>query len=401
MRLEFTAEYENFRAEVRAFIRENRRFTAGAWTDVDGRPSVAAKRWQAMLLERGYVCRTIPKQYGGFGGKPDALQSYILDMEFAAAQIPRGLANQGISMLVPTLLEHGDAEQKATWIQPTISGEVIWCQGYSEPGAGSDLASLTTTAREDGNDFLINGQKIWTSSAHYSDMMFILVRTEPNVPKHAGISYLLLPMTTPGIEVRPLATMTGRSEFNEVFFADVRVPQSQVVGRRGGGWNISRTTLQHERGMLGDPGRALQTLTAIAKFMHTETVNDVRLMDSPVYRDRLLRLQARAQAMQFHGLRLLTHAARGEDPGVARLIVKLNGTELNYDIYAFAVDLLGEIGTLYGSPSPYLKSKGSWQTGFMFSLGLIIGGGTSQIQKNIISERGLGMPREPKPATSS
>ncbi|MEJ0040930.1 MAG: acyl-CoA dehydrogenase family protein [Rhizomicrobium sp.] len=289
----------------------------------------------------------------------------------------------------------GGAE--AQYIAPTLRGEIVWCQGYSEPGAGSDLAALTTRATEEGDDFIINGQKIWTSTAAQADMMFCLVRTEPDKPKHEGISYILFSMKTPGIEVRPLVTMTGRAEFNEVFFTDVRVPKSGVVAGRGQGWMVANATLKHERGMLGDPNQAGTRLKAIVDLMREETVDGARLMDNPVLRDRLLKLQARAHAMEFHGLRLLTSRLKGEDPGVAGLIVKLMGCELNHQLAAFAIDALGELGVLYGG-SQHSRNNGNWQWNYMFDLGLIIGGGTAQIQKNIIAERGLGMPREPKPA---
>jgi alkylation response protein AidB-like acyl-CoA dehydrogenase len=300
-------------------------------------------------------------------------------------------------MLVPTLLELGTEEQKQRWIAPTLRGEVIWCQGYSEPGAGSDLAALATRATQDGDDFVVNGQKIWTSTAAQADMIFCLVRTEPGKPKHEGISYLIFPMRTPGIEVRPLVTMTGRAEFNEVFFTDVRVPAKDIVGGRGQGWLVANATLKHERGMLGDPNQAGTRFKALVDMMRAEAVDGQRLMDNPVWRDRLLKLEARVMAMEYHGLRLLTASLKGEDPGIARLIVKLQGCEINHQLAGFANDMLGELGILYGD-APHLRSHGEWQWRFMFDLGLIIGGGTAQIQKNIISERGLGMPREPKAA---
>ncbi|MCF8470395.1 MAG: acyl-CoA dehydrogenase family protein [Parvibaculum sp.] len=395
MDLAYGPEYERFRAEVRAFIEKNKDKAPKGFGVA--RPSGAALAWQKLLIENGLAARTIPKDYGGYGAEPDILKSRIIAEEFTAAKVPMGLANQGISMLVPTLLELGTEEQKQKWIAPTLRGEVVWCQGYSEPGSGSDLASLQTKASEDGDDFLINGQKIWTSTAQAADMMFCLVRTEPDKPKHEGISYLIFPMTTPGIEVRPLKTMTGHAEFNEVFFTDVRVPQSDIVAGRGQGWFVANATLKHERGMLGNPNQAGTRLTAIIALMHEETMDGARLIDNPLYRDRLVQLQARVLAMQFHGLRLLTAAAKGEDPGIARLIVKLQGCELNHQLAALAIDALGEIGVLY-EDSPHLRAWGGWQHRYMFDLGLIIGGGTAQIQKNIISERGLGMPREPKPA---
>jgi len=393
MDLSYGPEFETFREEVSAFARD---FSARAPRNFGFNEETRA--WQRLLIEHGYAARTIPKQYGGFGGTVDILKSRIIAEEFIAASLPGGMQNQGISMLVPTLLELGTEEQKQRWIAPTLRGEVIWCQGYSEPGSGSDLASLSTRAVEDGDDFVINGQKIWTSTAAQADMIFCLVRTEPDKPKHEGISYLLFSMKTPGIEVRPLVTMTGRAEFNEVFFTDVRVPKKDIVGQRGQGWMVANATLKHERGMLGDPNQAGTRFKALVDMMMTEEVDGRRLMDHPVYRDRLLKLQARTMAMEYHGLRLLTASLKGEDPGIARLIVKLMGCELNHQLAGFANDILGELGILYGN-SPHLRAHGAWQSSFMFDLGLIIGGGTAQIQKNIISERGLGMPREPKAAS--
>tara|TARA_R110000824_G_scaffold390760_2_gene587389 strand:+ start:55594 stop:56787 length:1194 start_codon:yes stop_codon:yes gene_type:complete len=395
MDLAYSPQYQAFREEVRAFLKTHGDKAPSGFGV--SRPSGNALSWQKLLIEHGYAARTIPKEYGGFGAEPDILKSRIIAEEFAAAHVSTGLSGQGISMFVPTLLELGTEEQKKQFIKPTLMGEIIWCQGYSEPGSGSDLASLQTKAHEDGDDFVINGQKIWTSTAKQADMMFCLVRTEPDAPKHEGISYLIFSMDTPGIEVRPLVTMTGHAEFNEVFFTDVRVPKTQIVGGRGQGWFVANATLKHERGMLGDPNQAGSRLREIIDLMHQETMDGERLIDNPLFRDRLVQLQSRVLAMQFHGLRLLTSATKGEDAGLARLIVKLQGCEINHQLAALAIDALGELGVLYGS-SPHLRSGGSWQHRYMFDLGLIIGGGTAQIQKNIISERGLGMPREPKPA---
>ncbi|MES1991654.1 MAG: acyl-CoA dehydrogenase family protein [Pseudomonadota bacterium] len=395
MDLNYSPEYEDFREEVRTFLDTHSKSAPGGYGL--SRPGGNVLAWQKLLIANGYAARTIPKEYGGYGAEPDILKSRIIAEEFAAAKVPMGMSNQGISMFVPTLLEMGTEEQKQKYIRPTLHGEIIWCQGYSEPGSGSDLASLQTKAHEDGDDFLINGQKIWTSTAKQADMIFCLVRTEPNAPKHEGISYLIFSMKTPGIEVRPLVTMTGQAEFNEVFFTDVRVPKTQIVGARGQGWFVANATLKHERGMLGDPNQAGARLAEIIDLMHEETMDGERLIDNPLFRDRLLRLQSRVLAMQFHGLRLLTASAKKEDAGLARLIVKLQGCEINHQLAALAIDALGELGVLYGN-SPHVRAYGSWQHRYMFDLGLIIGGGTAQIQKNIISERGLNMPREPKPA---
>ena len=392
MDLSFGQEYEAFRAEVRGFLKKHG----------DKSPRNAPMRspqtleWQKLLIEHGYTARTIPEEYGGFGAEPDIIKSRIIAEEFADARANSGLGGQGISMLVPTLLEMGTQEQKQQFIKPTIHGEMVWCQGYSEPGAGSDLASLTTRAELDGDEWVINGQKIWTSTAHLADWIFCLVRTEPDAPKHKGISFLLFRMDTPGIEIRPLVDMTGEANFNETFFTDVRVPKHQIVGQRGEGWLVANSILGHERDSLGNPNITLSRLNALIDLMKTETVGGERLIDNPVYRDRLMQIQGRVMAMRFNDLRILSSRLNpGQDAGLARMIVKLQGTELRHDLEGLAIDIMGEVGLSYGD-NPYTRGGGSWQQQYMFYLGLIIGGGTSQIQKNIISERGLGMRKEPK-----
>jgi alkylation response protein AidB-like acyl-CoA dehydrogenase len=397
MDLEFDARYDEFRKQVREFVANHR--PTRPWGLADGRKEDRVA-WLSLQIEHGYWARTIPKEYGGYGAEPDLLETVIMDEEFNKAGVPRGMNAQGPSMLVPTLLNHGSEEQRRRWIGPTMRGEVIWCQGYSEPGAGSDLASLQTSATEDGDDFVINGQKIWTSTADQADMCFILVRTEPDARKHEGISYILLPMDTPGIDVQPLRTMSGDigdNSFNQVFLSDVRVPKANVVGKRGEGWKIANTTLKHERNSLN--ANVEGTLMRLARLMHDETVGGVPAMASPVFRDRLMKLQARALSMKHHGMRMLTCSLKGESPGVAGLVVKLQNCQLSFDMAALALDVMGELGALYDH-AKYERERGYWQAYSMFSLGLIIGGGTAQIQKNIIAERGLGLPREPKPANA-
>ena len=397
MDLSYGPEYEAFRAEVAGFLDK---YGPDA---PRGQPLRSPKllAWQKLLIEHGYAARTIPESYGGFGAEPDILKSRIIAEEFARAQVPGGLGGQGISMLIPTLLEMGTEAQKQQFIKPTLHGEMLWCQGYSEPGAGSDLASLRTKAELDGDEWVVNGQKIWTSTAHLADWIFCLVRTEPDAPKHQGISFLLFRMDTPGIEVRPLVDMTGDANFNETFFTDVRVPKDQIVGERGQGWYVANAILGHERDSLGDPNATLQRLNALTELMKQETVDGGRLIDNPVFRDRLMRLQGRVMAMRFNELRVLSaRVNKRDDAALARMITKLQGTELRHELEQLGIDALGEFGAVYGK-SEHLRDHGSWQRSYMYFLGLIIGGGTSQIQKNIISERGLGMPKEPKlPATA-
>jgi alkylation response protein AidB-like acyl-CoA dehydrogenase len=361
------------------------------------RPDRKALDWQALLLEHGYFARTIPREYGGYGAKPDVVELAIIADAFSRAGVSAGIHNQGISMLVPTLLEVGTEEQRRRWIGPTIRGEVIWCQGYSEPGSGSDLAAAQTRAHVEGGYFVINGQKIWTSSAHYADMMFLLCRTEPDKPKHAGLSYLLVPMATPGIEVRPLRTMTSRAEFNETFFTDVRVPVDQIVMGRGDGWHVANVTLKHERLLLGDANKLQQRLEGIRRMMEQTVSVGLRLIDHAEWRDRLLRLQAEVMAARYHNLRLITEQAEGVDSGLRRLIVKYHGTMLAYRLSSLAVDVLGAAGLPYEPQGEAAEddSATTWHIDHMYDIGLIIGGGSSNIQKNIIGERGLGLPREP------
>jgi alkylation response protein AidB-like acyl-CoA dehydrogenase len=391
MDLSFGAEAEAFRSEVRSFLDQHK---SKAPRGEDVRSKVVLD-WQALLIENGYAARTIPKEYGGFGAEPDILKSRIIAEEFGKAQVNTGLGGQGISMLVPTLLEMGTEKQKQQFIKPTITGEMIWCQGYSEPGAGSDLASLTTKAELVGDEWVVNGQKIWTSTAQIADWIFCLVRTEPDAPKHQGISFLLFKMDTPGIEIRPLVDMTLNANFNETFYTDVRVPKDQIVGQRGQGWMVANSILGNERDSLGDPNATNARLTSLFKLMENETINGEKLINHPTYRDRAMRIQGRAMAMQFNDMRVLSAKLNKKDASLARMITKLQGTELRHDLEALAIDAMGELGTSYGS-NPYLRGNGSWQYSYMYFLGLIIGGGTSQIQKNIISERGLGMPKEPK-----
>ena len=403
MNLNFGSEYKDFTTEIKEFCKK---YSGVHFSDSSKVPlstsyksgDIKMKRseWQKILIENGYFARSIPREYGGYGGESDIIKNRIIAEEFSKAKIPPPMGGQGIDMLVPTLLELGTDEQKEKYIKPTLHGEIIWCQGYSEPNAGSDLASLQTKGELIDGKWVINGQKIWTSTAQFSQMMFCLVRTEPDASKHAGISYLLIPMDTPGIEIRPLVDMTLNAGFNEVFFTDVTIPESNIVGKRGEGWSVANATLSHERGSLSDPNAMMNRLNSLIKRMEEETINGEKIIENAVYRDKLMKIQGKVIAFQSNSLRVLSAKLnKHQNVKIAGMIQKLVGTELRHELEGFALDVMGELGTLYEN-SPNLKDGGSWQIGYMYFLGLIIGGGTSQIQKNIISERGLGMPKEPK-----
>ena len=397
MELTLSEPYQALQAEIRDFVREYGHLSP----KVGGgrkRPDQKTLDWQKRLLAHGYVGRTIPREYGGTGKQPDIMEAAVIAGEFARANIYAGLTNQGISMLVPTLLEVGTDEQKREYVGPTIRGDIVWCQGYSEPGNGSDLANAQTKAELRDGNWIVNGQKIWTSSAHYADMMFLLCRTEPQASKHEGLSYLLLSMKSTGLEARPLKTMTGRSEFNEVFFTDVKVPETQIVLGRGKGWYVANVTLKHERLMIGDAGKMTARFAQLIKLLSTTEIDGTKLIHMPEYRDRLLRLQGEVIAWKAHNLRLLTEAARGEESGVKRMIVKYGGTMLGFRLSSLAVDALGSAGLPYESLGEDAEDDDAttWNIDYMYDVGLMIGGGSNNIQKNIIGERGLDLPREPK-----
>ena len=410
MDLEFGSEYDEFTKDVKDFCKEysnaiisnanDKKFEmhdalSGNSNEKTGKV-VNRSEWQRLLIEKGYFARSIPKEYGGYGGEPDIIKSRIIATEFSKNKVPNAMGGQGIDMLVPTLLEWGTEEQKQKYIKSTLHGETIWCQGYSEPNAGSDLANLQTKGELIDGNWVINGQKIWTSTAQFSQMMFCLIRTEPDASKHAGISFILIPMDTPGIEIRPLVDMTLKAGFNEVFFDDVAVPEENLVAKRGEGWSVANSVLGHERGSLANPNATMNRLNTLINLMKEETIDGRRLIDVPSYRDRLLQVQGKVMAVQAHSLRLLSSKINpNQNVKLGGMIQKLVGTELRHELEGLAIDIMGELGTLY-EDDPNVRDGGSWQFTYMYFLGLIIGGGTNQIQKNIISERGLGMPREPK-----
>lgn len=396
MDLSYGSEMEAFREEVKGFLRAN-------WPPKEG--SKASKRadrvqqFRESAIAEGYLCRSIPKQYGGSEQPADALRGQVIREEFDAAQAPMEPRGIGTMMLVPTLLDRGEEWQKEKFVGPTIRGEISWCQGYSEPGSGSDLASLMTKGEIDGDDWVINGQKIWTSGAQQADYMFCLVRTEPDAKKHAGISYLLIDMKSAGIDVRPLRQMTGTSEFNEVFLNDVRTPKDWIVGKRGEGWLVSRTTLKHERNSIGGAAQTLSLLNALVDLAKTRTLDGRPAIEDPGIRRELIEIEGYVRSHQYSGFLQMTKSLKGENAGVIQLMNKLISTNIGHKVSALVAELLGDDALLApdhrGSGlTSHGASTAGWISQTMTSLGIAIAGGTANIQCNVIAERGLGLPRD-------
>jgi alkylation response protein AidB-like acyl-CoA dehydrogenase len=330
----------------------------------------------------------------------------VIREEFMRVRAPMDPPGIGTMMLVPTLLEKGTEWQKRKWVPGTILGDIQWCQGYSEPGSGSDLASLKTRGELRGDEWLINGQKIWTSGAHLADYMFCLCRTEREAPKHAGISYLLIDMKQPAIDVRPLRQMTGDADFNEVFLNGARTPKDWIVGKRGEGWLVSRTTLKHERNSIGNADLAKSTFDALVELARRARRGGRPALEDPDVRQRLARIEGFVQAHLSSSWRQLTDDVRGRSSGLVGLMNKLNYTNIGQEIAGLALDLLGDDGLL--DPSGYDREPGEpprgaegWLVQNMWSLGVAIAGGTANVQRNVIAERGLGLPRDAAAQRSS
>jgi len=393
MELAYSKTDEAFRKEVRSWLKKNLPKKDKAVSELmphDPERVRLAKEWQRKLYDAGYVAMSWPKEYGGQNA--DAMRQTIVNEELVLARAPGLVGASGLLMLGPTLIRYGTEEQRRRYLPKILTAEEIWCQGYSEPGAGSDLASLRTRAEIVGDEFIVNGQKVWTSNAQFSDWMFCLVRTDPDAPKHRGISYILIDMNTPGITVRPLVQMTGDAGFNEVFFDNVRVPRTNLVGELNQGWMVANNTLFHERNLLGSTTRTQLMMQNLIRLARSHQRYGKPAADDPIMRQKLSSLLTRVEAMKYHSYRQLTNTIKGRPPGVGAMVNKLVGTELNHDICALALEIMNSYAPLKKGAA-HVINYGTWQYEFMFTLGLVIGGGTSEIQKNIISERGLGMPK--------
>ncbi|HXG76201.1 MAG TPA: acyl-CoA dehydrogenase [Gaiellaceae bacterium] len=384
MDLRDTPEEATFRAELRAWLDENLpeelRGHRGGAARFDG-PELRA--WSRALHEAGYAGLTWPKEYGG-AGAPYTFQGIFLE-EMARAEAPPHVGVIGLGMAGPTIMAHGTEEQKARYLAPILSADEIWCQGFSEPGAGSDLAGVRTSARLEDGHFVVNGQKVWSSFAHIADWCILLTRSDPESTRHAGLTYLIVDMHAPGVEVRPLRQITGEAEFNEIFFTDVRVPVENLLGEVGGGWQVAMTTLLHERGTLGFALQAalevqVRKLVALARDRGADALQ----------RDRIAREWCEVQALRYTNYRALSQLVKTGVPGPEGSISKLVWSEANQRVTKLALELLGPDAALWDGNAPY---AGYWQYQQLRSRGNTIEAGTSEILRNIVAERVLGLPK--------
>ncbi len=384
-----------FREEVRGFLEQelpSRERTSDVMAAAFDRSRFEELReWRKKLAGKGWIAPAWPKEYGGAGFS--VMQQFIMNEEFAQARAPQ-VGGMGVSMIGPTLIIHGSEEQKQEHLGRILSGEVQWCQGFSEPGSGSDLASLQTRAVRDGDDFVINGQKIWTSGAQFAHWMFMLARTDPDAPKHKGISYFLLDMKSPGVTVRPLVNMGGNAAFNEVFFDNVRVPAKNLVGEENRGWYIGTTTLDFERSSIGSSVAQQLQVEDMIRFASDHTSDHMSVLDrSPSVRYELADRMIEAKVARLLSYRVITMQAKGMVPNYEASMTKLYASELGQRIARTALDVTGLYGQLL-SGSEWAPRKGRYGAMYIQTVASTIAGGTSEVQRNIIATRGLGLPRD-------
>ena len=387
-----TPEEAAFRAEARAFL------TANAEPKASARPTLRlggitpevvknCKAWQAKKTDAGFAGITWQKRFGGRELSP--IFQVIYNQEEEDFTVPRGLFEIGLGMCIPTMMAYAKPEQLDRYVRPALRGEEVWCQLFSEPAGGSDLAALRTRAERDGDDWIINGQKVWTSGAHFSDFGIIVTRSDFDAPKHKGLTYFFLSMKTPGIEIRPIKQMSGASHFNEVYFRDVRIPDSQRLGPVGGGWKVAITTLMNERVVAGSGrGPDVDDLMELARGLELE---DGPALDNAGVQEKLADWYVRSQGLEFTKYRTLTSMSRGQTPGPESSINKLVTARKMQDIAAYGMDLLGMAGAMTGKAVPL---AGVFEEAFLSSPSLRIAGGTDEILRNIIAERVLGLPGE-------
>ncbi len=400
----YTAEADTFREKIQAFLAEH---LPSSWKGIGALDAEAATQfaneWRDILRDNKLLAASWPAEYGGAG--LSELEGVIMAEEFAKAGVPTGTANDtfGIQMVGNTIIRWGTEEQKSYFLPRIISGEDLWCQGYSEPNAGSDLANIGCKAELDGDEWVINGQKIWTSAGHLADWIFVLTRTDADAAKHRGITFLLVPMDQEGVEVRPIEMISGEAEFNEVFFSDATAPKENVIGEVNGGWAVAMTLLSYERGEAAAT-TPVAFKTEIDRLL--ELAKERGVQDDPLIRQRLAWCYSKVEIMRFLGMRTLTKFLGGENPGPDASIFKLYWSEYHKVSTELAVDILGAdamhfVGKLPSSAfstdsTGAPNDSGSWLGTFLNARAGTIYAGTSQVQRNIIGEMVLGLPKEPK-----
>lgn len=400
----YTESADTFREKIQAFLAEH---LPSNWAGIGALDADAAltftMEWRDILRDNQLLAPNWPTEYGGAG--LSALESVIMAEEFQRAGVPLGSPNDvfGIQMVGNTIVQWGTEEQKKHFLPRIISGEDIWCQGYSEPNAGSDLGALGCRAELDGDEWVVNGQKIWTSAGHLANWIFVLTRTEPDAPKHRGITFLLVPMDQDGVEVRPIQMISGESEFNEVFFTDAHAPKENVIGEVNGGWAVAMTLLGYERGEA-----AATTPVAFRGELDRliELATERGRADDPLIRQRLAWAYSKVEIMRFLGMRTLTKFLAGEHPGPDASIFKLYWSEYHKTLTELAIDILGPDGmhlvgklptSSFSTDSPGAPNDtGSWIGTFLNARAGTIYAGTSQVQRNIVGELVLGLPKEPR-----
>jgi len=393
MDFSLTAEQVQFRDEVRGWLRAN------VPPDWGSRPLFGPdspielhrflRDWQRRLFGARFLGLTWPKEYGG--RDLSYMEELIFNEEMAEAKAPPILNLLGIYLAGPTIIAYGTDAQKQRLLSKILSGEEIWCQGYSEPNAGSDLASLQTRAVLDGDHYVVNGQKVWTSLAHVADWIMLLARTDPKAPRHQGITYFLVDMHSAGITVRPLRQLTGDAEFNEIFFDNVRVPAASILGGVGNGWQVGLTTLMYERMALGF-GLQIRLRMALDRLIALARGNGGAAARNPIIRQKLAQLWIETEAFKYTGYRAITKLLRGEIPGAEGSTGKIFWSETHQRLQALAMEIEGPYAQLTRG-SRWAIEGGLWQHLFLRSLGNTIEGGTTEIQRNIVGERVLGLPK--------
>ena len=388
-----TPEEAAFRTEARAFLSANatrKQRTSGAhrYGDTDAAEIQRAKEWQAKKADAGFAGITWQKEWGGRGGS--SMQQIIWSQEEAEYDVPHNVFLIGLGMCIPTMIAYAKPDQLQRFVRPALRGEEIWCQLFSEPAGGSDVAGLRTRAEKHGEEWVINGQKIWTSGAHYSDYGLLLARSDATVQKHAGLIAFFIDMHAPGVEVRPIHQMSGASNFNEVFFTDLRVPDTQRLGAPGQGWKVAITTLMNERLAVGEIRRPdMQDLIELAR---TVELDGRPAIADPAVRERIADWHARSQGLTYTRLRILTALSRGETPGPENSIAKVVNAAKLQEIASFGMDLLGMAGAVMDPALAPMHAM--FQDALLSSPSHRIAGGTDEILRNIIAERVLGMPQD-------